>query len=70
MQVRKLDRNTFDVYGGQGFENWSRIRRFHWGVKVIDGIKLDRATLSEVEEDILMFPDGHIADSREMINLN
>lgn len=60
MQIRKLDRNTYDVFGGIGFDSWTRLRRFHWGFKQIGGVFLPRPTLHIVIEGIQNNPEGSI----------
>ena len=60
MQIRKVDRNTFDVFGGVGFDNWTRVRKFHWGFKPIQGTFLPRDVLKEVIDRIQQHPHGSI----------
>lgn len=60
MQIRKLDRNTFDVFTGTGFDNWTRVRKFHWGVKPIAGGRIDRDTLNAIEAAVIQYPNGNI----------
>ena len=71
MIIRKLDRNTYDVFGGIGWPNtdavpyasnaqWTRIRRFHWGMKPIAGTFLPRQLLHDVIQAILAFPEGSL----------
>lgn len=69
MIIRKLDRNTYDVFGGIGWPNadavpyasnacWTRIRRYHWGMKQIAGTFLPRQLLQQVIETITQHPQG------------
>lgn len=60
MQVRKLDRNVYDVFLYAGHDNWSRIRKFHWGIKVIDGVRLNRDEAQAVEQAIATHPNGSV----------
>jgi hypothetical protein len=71
MIIRKLDRNTYDVFGGIGWPKedavayasnaqWTRIRRFHWGFKPIAGTFLPRQLLHNVIQTILNHPDGNL----------
>ena len=60
MQIRQLNRNTYDVFGGTGFDNWTRVRRFHWGIKQIDGTFLPRPLLRDVSAAIEQNPRGSI----------
>lgn len=52
MFIKRLQPNVFDVFLGKGFDNWSRVRRGHWGVSVIAGNRLPKSTLREVQETI------------------
>ena len=71
MIIRKLDRNTYDVFGGIGWPNadavpyasnaqWTRIRRFHWGMKQIAGTFLPRQLLHNVITAINQHPHGSL----------
>ncbi len=60
MQIRKLNSNTFDVFGDVGFDNWTRVRRFHWGFKQIGGLFLARPVLREVVATIEAHPHGSV----------
>lgn len=84
MIIRKLDRNTYDVFGGQGWPvadavpyasnaqwgqygphgwqqpQWTRIRRFHWGMKQIAGTFLPRQLLHNVITAINQHPHGSL----------
>lgn len=60
MQIRKLDKNTYDVFGDVGFEHWTRIKRFHWGFKPVGGVFLSRPVLREVSNAIEAHPEGSL----------
>ncbi len=60
MQVRQLNRGTYDVFLGVGFDNWSRVRKFHWGVKVVDGNRLPKDAIIAIEEAIINNPHGNV----------
>lgn len=60
MQIRRVSRNEFDVFGNKGFEDWSRVRRFHWGYKVVKGLELPREILRDVYKHIERYPNGSI----------
>jgi len=60
MLIRKLNQNTFDVFGDVGFDNWTRIKRFHWGFKPVAGVFLARPVLREVAAAIEAHPEGSI----------
>lgn len=71
MIIRKLSHNTYDVFGGTGWPNieaypqactgqWTRIKRFHWGMKQIAGTFLPRSLLQYVIETIQDNPHGSL----------
>jgi hypothetical protein len=60
MLIRKLDKNTFDVFGDVGFDSWTRLRRYHWGMKQIAGVFLPRPVLQLVSVAIATHPQGSI----------
>lgn len=60
MLIRKLDKNTFDVFGDVGFDSWTRVRRYHWGMKQIAGVFLPRPVLQLVSAAINENPNGSL----------
>lgn len=52
MFIKKLHSNVFDVFLGKGFDQWSRVRRGHWGVSVVAGSRLPKTLLREVESHL------------------
>lgn len=48
MLIRKLHNNVFDVFLGKGFDNWTRVKRGHWGVSTIAGQRLPKAKLKHL----------------------
>ena len=48
MFVKKLHRNVFDVFMGNGYENWTRVKRTHYGVSVVAGQRLPHSLLRNV----------------------
>lgn len=58
MQINKVNRYTFDVFGDKGFDNWTRVRQYPWGFKVVDGIRLDKPVFDEVCHKLAQFPHG------------
>jgi hypothetical protein len=53
MFVKRLDRNHYDVFIGNGWNNWTRIRRNHWGVSVVAGNRLPREAIHELNQRII-----------------
>lgn len=58
MQIRQLNRYTFDVFLGNGFDNWSRVRKQHWGVSVVAGNRLAKPEIKAVFETLEKHPRG------------
>jgi len=56
MKICRVSRYVFDVFGGVGWENWSRIRKFPWGYKVVNGMYLNKeamtASVNAIEETV------------------
>jgi hypothetical protein len=48
MHIRRLHKNVFDVFLGNGFTNWTRVKRAHFGVIVVAGNRLQRNTMREI----------------------
>lgn len=51
--LKRLDRVHYDVFIGNGWDNWTRIKRNHWGVQVVAGKPLPRATIRELNEKLV-----------------
>jgi len=60
MQIRKHSKFVFDVFQGNGFDCWTRIRKFHWGYKVVNGNWLPKNELQSVIQKLDQFPNGSI----------
>lgn len=52
MFVKRLAPNIYDVFIGNGWNNWTRVRRYHWGVKILEGNFLNRTLLTQVREKV------------------
>jgi len=52
MFIKRLHSNVFDVFLGNGFNNWSRVRRTHYGVTVVAGQKRPHYLLREIGSKI------------------
>lgn len=48
MFIKKLKENIYDVFTDTQWDNWTRVRRFHWGVRVIAGKQLSREGIREL----------------------
>ena len=60
MLIRKLSNGVYDVFGEKGFDNWTRVRRYHWGHKQVAGVFLPRPVLQAVIAAIESNPQGSI----------
>lgn len=50
MFIKRLDKNHYDVFLGTQWDNWTRVRRHHWGVAVVAGNRLPKEVLREINE--------------------
>lgn len=48
MLIKQLQRNVFDVFLGNGFMNWTRVKRTHYGVSIVAGNRLPYAAIREI----------------------
>ena len=55
MHIRKLHNNVFDVFLGKGFDSWTRVRRGHWGVSVINGNRVPKHILKAIASTLERF---------------
>lgn len=58
MLIRRVNKQEFDVFGNQGFDSWSRVRKFHWGYKVVKGVQIPRDIMKYVMINIENHPKG------------
>jgi hypothetical protein len=49
MLIKKLQPHVFDVFLGKGFNNWTRVRKGHWGVSVVAGQRLPKSIMKDIE---------------------
>lgn len=48
MKIISVNRNTIDVFTGEGWENWSRFKLTKHGPKLISGQKLSNENFSNL----------------------
>lgn len=60
IQVRPAAKYVYDVFLGHGWDNWSRVRKHHWGFAVIGGRKLSANVLNVLPAIVQEFPEGHL----------
>lgn len=49
MFIKKLRKDVYDVFLGDGWNNWSRVQRTKQGIGVIAGLPLDQRVLNIVQ---------------------
>lgn len=52
MLIKKLHNNVYDCFLGNGFNNWTRVRRTHYGVSVVGGNRVPRSVLRDIEHNV------------------
>jgi hypothetical protein len=65
VQIRQAGRYVYDVFFGNGYDNWSRVRRNTWGVSVLAGGRLSPRMCKALNEHIT----NHPAPSLEAVSL-
>ena len=49
MFIKRLHPNVYDVFVGNGWDNWTRVKRTHYGVSVVGGKRVPRSVLKEIQ---------------------
>lgn len=60
VQVRPVAPYTYDVFLGNGFDNWSRVKKHHWGMSLLQGERLERSILNTLHEIVKDHPNGSV----------
>lgn len=50
MFIKRLKPNTYDVFVGNGWNNWTRVQRRGGEIKIMEGAFLHRGILNQVRE--------------------
>lgn len=58
--LRQASRYTYDVFVGQGWDNWSRVRKNHWGLTNLSGRTLAPHHLKSLSKVIMQHPQGSL----------
>jgi len=53
MFIKQKEKHVFDVFVGNGWDNWTRVQRFHWGCKVVAGNHLPRNVIHELNKRLV-----------------
>jgi hypothetical protein len=60
VQIRQAGRYVYDVFFGNGYDNWSRVRRNTWGVSVLAGGRLSPKVCKQLNEHFANQPVASI----------
>lgn len=55
MELKKVDKNLFDLFVGLGWENWSRIQVTNDDVKVVAGLPLSKNVYKAMKERLCKY---------------
>jgi hypothetical protein len=64
LEARRIDKNTYDIFQGKGWDNWVRVRQGHNGTYRVMGEKVDHSTLKEL--DTILAPNMPITYGQDM----
>jgi hypothetical protein len=64
MEARRLDRNTYDIFMGAQWTDWTRVRQGRTGTYRIAGQKVDHAVLKELND--ILAPNMPITYGQDM----
>ncbi len=53
MFIKRLKQNVYDVWFENGWAEWTRIRRNHWGISVVSGKRLNRSQIHSLNERLV-----------------
>ena len=56
--VKQVSRYVFDVFGGVGYDQWTRVRKQHWGIVPVAGERITRTQAKQIEQALGSFPNG------------
>lgn len=60
IQLRQVSKYVYDVFPATGFDNWTRVRQYHWGLSVIGGVRVARSALKVIQRCIEQHPRGSV----------
>lgn len=51
MFVKRIDKTQYyDVFTGNTWDNWTRVRRNHWGVSYVAGQRLHKSFMQQLND--------------------
>jgi hypothetical protein len=54
MEIRRVEKNVFDIFQGKGWDRWSRVKNARGNAFVVAGQRLPRHQLRELHD--ILFP--------------
>lgn len=55
MELKKVDKNLFDVFLGTGWNNWSRVKVNKDDIEVIAGLPLSKGVYNSLKERLCKY---------------
>ncbi len=55
MELKKVDKNLFDVFVGQGWGNWSRVKVNKDNIELVAGLPLSKNTINSLKERLCKY---------------
>lgn len=52
MFIKRLEQNVYDVFVGTQWDEWTRVRRYPWGVRILAGLKLSQDSMKELRKKL------------------
>ena len=60
MQIRRTEKYVYDVFLGTGFDQWVRVRKYKWGYRILNGVRVAREAMKEMIDRLDKYPDGSL----------
>ncbi len=72
MEIRRIDNNTYDVFQGNGWDNWTRVRKGRSSTYGVAGQRVNHALLKDLHSVLHpRFPINYGAQLEQTVhNLN
>lgn len=55
MELKKVDKNLFDIFVGQGWTNWSRVKVHKDTVELVAGLPLSKTVFNTLKERLCKY---------------
>lgn len=50
MEMRRVDNNTYDIFRGKGWDNWTRVRKGRSSTYGVTGMRVPHQTLKDLDQ--------------------